>query len=207
MSILQQFSKITTILGLSALMLSGLGIFSGGVKAEANTGFRLPYTAGTSLRTTQSCIDEIDGANCTHSGDSVQKFSVDFGCGVQNPNILAIASGKVVESGYFGVYGEYVKIEHSGGFQSLYAHLQSGTRITLNTQVIRGQKIGNCGTTGNSTGNHLHLELRNPDQAKIEGKNLKQTYRIRFEEIPTNGGQAREPKFIYLQKLSSFSNK
>lgn len=60
-----------------------------------------------------------------------------------------------------GGYGNYIVIDHGDGYQTLYAHLQKGgVKVTAGQYVSPGQLIGLVGTTGNSTGNHLHLEVR-----------------------------------------------
>ncbi len=87
--------------------------------------------------------------------------SVDFAAPKGTP-ILASASGKVIiskKSGWNGGYGKYVAIEHSNGTQTLYAH-QSSVIVNRGQNVVQGQVIGYVGTTGNSSGNHLHFEVR-----------------------------------------------
>lgn len=87
--------------------------------------------------------------------------SVDFAAPSGTP-ILASASGKVIisrGSGWNGGYGKYVAIEHSNGTQTLYAH-QSRVIVSKGQNVVQGQVIGYVGTTGNSSGNHLHFEVR-----------------------------------------------
>ena len=87
--------------------------------------------------------------------------SVDFAAPQGTP-ILASASGKVIiskKSGWNGGYGKYVAIEHSNGTQTLYAH-QNSVIVYKGQNVVQGQVIGYVGTTGNSSGNHLHFEVR-----------------------------------------------
>ena len=76
--------------------------------------------------------------------------------------IVAAASGKVVVSkkaGWNGGYGNYAAIEHSNGSQTLYAHASS-IIVSRGQNVVAGQVIGYVGSTGNSSGNHLHFEVR-----------------------------------------------
>jgi len=76
--------------------------------------------------------------------------------------VMASASGKVIiakSSGYNGGYGSYIVISHSNGTQTLYAHL-SRVNVTVGQTVLQGQTIGAIGTTGWSTGPHLHFEIR-----------------------------------------------
>ncbi|PIR85318.1 hypothetical protein COU15_01325 [Candidatus Kaiserbacteria bacterium CG10_big_fil_rev_8_21_14_0_10_45_20] len=77
-------------------------------------------------------------------------------------NVMASASGEVILSrsyGYNGGYGQYIVIKHSNGTQTLYAHL-SENFVSTGTQVVQGQVIGAVGSTGRSTGPHLHFEIR-----------------------------------------------
>jgi len=87
--------------------------------------------------------------------------SVDWAAPKGTP-ILASASGKVIvakKSGWNGGYGRYVAIEHSNGSQTLYAHTSS-IIVSQGQNVVQGQVIGYVGSTGNSSGNHLHFEVR-----------------------------------------------
>jgi murein DD-endopeptidase MepM/ murein hydrolase activator NlpD len=75
--------------------------------------------------------------------------------------ILAAADGFVViadPDGYNGGYGKYVKIVHPNGTETLYAHA-SKLLVTVGQEVTRGMKIALMGSTGRSTGNHLHFEV------------------------------------------------
>lgn len=89
---------------------------------------------------------------------------VDFACPQGTP-ILAAKDGKVVistalrnSSGGYRSYGEYISISHGDGTMTLYAHM-SRRAVEKNAQVKQGQVIGYVGSTGNSTGNHLHFEI------------------------------------------------
>lgn len=75
--------------------------------------------------------------------------------------IKAAASGTVTvaQYGYSGGYGNYVMISHGNGIQTLYGHCTS-LLVTPGTYVSQGQAIATVGNTGNSQGNHLHLEIR-----------------------------------------------
>ena len=88
---------------------------------------------------------------------------VDFACPEGTP-ILAAKSGRVIKSeakirnGKYYSYGNYVTITHGDGTMTLYAHM-SRRAVSTNEQVSQGQVIGYVGSTGNSTGNHLHFEI------------------------------------------------
>ncbi|WP_393965286.1 peptidoglycan DD-metalloendopeptidase family protein [Exiguobacterium sp. S22-S28] len=75
--------------------------------------------------------------------------------------VRATASGKVIQSGYQGAYGNYVMMTHKVNgltYTSVYAHLSSRS-VYAGQSIAKGTKIGNVGSTGNSTGSHLHFEL------------------------------------------------
>lgn len=73
--------------------------------------------------------------------------------------IHAAGTGKVIMAGWYGAYGNAVIIDHGGGYTSLYGH-QSRIGVSVGDQVKAGDVIGYVGTTGWSTGNHLHFEVR-----------------------------------------------
>jgi len=76
--------------------------------------------------------------------------------------VMASASGDVIinrEGGWNGGYGNYVVISHSNGTQTLYSHLSSSI-VSAGWHVVKGQVIGYIGSTGKSTGCHLHFEVR-----------------------------------------------
>lgn len=73
--------------------------------------------------------------------------------------ILAAAGGQVVTAEYSSSYGNYVLINHGGGYYTLYAHA-SALCVSAGQTVYQGQTIAKVGSTGNSTGPHLHFEIR-----------------------------------------------
>lgn len=80
-------------------------------------------------------------------------------CGVP---VYASAEGTVIlarDSGWNGGYGEYIIVTHPNGTQTLYAHL-SAIYVQVGQKVTKAMQIGDVGTTGNSTGCHLHFEIR-----------------------------------------------
>lgn len=74
-------------------------------------------------------------------------------------SILSAKSGIVVTSGYNSSYGNYVVVSHGGGASTLYAHMSSRA-VAVGDNVSQGQVVGYVGSTGSSTGNHLHFEVR-----------------------------------------------
>lgn len=85
---------------------------------------------------------------------------IDVASWVGNP-VKTADSGYVVEvaGGWSSGYGLHVIVDHGNGFQTLYAHLSSAW-VTVGENVSKGQQIGAVGSTGNSTGPHLHFEVR-----------------------------------------------
>ncbi|MFZ2223937.1 MAG: M23 family metallopeptidase [Candidatus Deferrimicrobium sp.] len=73
--------------------------------------------------------------------------------------VLASASGVVAKSGYEAQYGNVVVIDHGAGYRSVYAHMSS-TGVEEGEFVNRGEELGKVGSTGRSTGPHLHYEVR-----------------------------------------------
>ena len=79
---------------------------------------------------------------------------------VMGGGVFAADSGVVVFSGWsYGGYGYMIMLDHGNGYQTLYAHL-SGVNVGCGQSVGQGQVIGSGGSTGNSTGAHLHFEVR-----------------------------------------------
>jgi murein DD-endopeptidase MepM/ murein hydrolase activator NlpD len=73
--------------------------------------------------------------------------------------IRATAAGKVTHAGWNGGYGKLVEIDHGNGFATRYGHL-SEIDVTVGQSVRIGQTVGRLGSTGRSTGPHLHYETR-----------------------------------------------
>lgn len=100
--------------------------------------------------------DPFSGAGAMHSG-------LDFKGPIGTP-ILAAANGVVSFAGVQSGYGNCVEITHSNGLVTRYAHLSRFT-VSLGQQVKRGVQIANMGSTGRSTGSHLHFEVRHNNSA------------------------------------------
>lgn len=83
--------------------------------------------------------------------------------GNRGDNVLAPANGIVTKAGWQGGYGNLIEIDHGNGLTTRYGHLSQGNVQTGDT-VQRGQLIGLIGSTGRSTGPHLHYELRMNDK-------------------------------------------
>jgi len=79
--------------------------------------------------------------------------------GHRGDGVKATANGRVVFAGWFGGYGNCVRIRHTNNFETLYGHL-SKIKVKTGQKVSVGDNIGLVGSTGHSTGNHLHYEVR-----------------------------------------------
>jgi murein DD-endopeptidase MepM/ murein hydrolase activator NlpD len=104
-----------------------------------------PMVSGFGYRT-----HPISGTQRMHNG-------VDVGCGYGAP-IVAAGSGVVVEAGWRGGYGNAVVVDHGDGLATLYAH-QSSLAVSPGQSVATGEVVGYVGSTGYSTGPHLHWEV------------------------------------------------
>lgn len=101
-------------------------------------------------------IDPITGRiNTFHTG-------IDIPAPAGTP-VIAANDGTVIYAGWKGAYGNAVFIDHGGGIVTVYAH-NSSISVSKGQTVSRGQQISGVGTTGNSTGNHLHFEVRKNGQ-------------------------------------------
>lgn len=96
-------------------------------------------------------VHPITGIYTGHTG-------IDIGVGMNSP-VYASASGTVIISGWYGGYGYAVVIDHGGGISTLYGHNNS-LNVSVGEEVSQGQVIAASGSTGNSTGPHLHFEVR-----------------------------------------------
>ena len=89
----------------------------------------------------------------THTGIDIS------GGGCYGAGIVAAASGTVIKAGSHWSYGNYIIVDHGGGYTTLYAHC-SKLLVSAGQNVAQGQKIALVGSTGQSTGPHLHFEVR-----------------------------------------------
>jgi len=126
----------------------------------------------------------IDGARITSKfgfrrhpvlGYNKMHKGIDFGAPRGTP-IYAAGDGVVQKAGKFSSYGNYVRIKHRAGLETAYAHLNGfKAGVKAGSRVKQGQVIGYVGTTGRSTGPHLHYEIMmngkqvNPASVKLAG--------------------------------------
>ena len=83
-----------------------------------------------------------------------------------NTPIHAADAGVVVRASWYGTYGECIEVKHENGYSTLYAHLNE-YNVQVGDAVSQGQVIAGMGTTGYSTGTHLHFEIRLNDQRQV----------------------------------------
>ncbi|WP_149083317.1 MULTISPECIES: VCBS repeat domain-containing M23 family metallopeptidase [Microbacterium] len=119
-----------------------------GAPAQADYGAMVHPASGTIL----SRVDDGCGNPRTHAG-------IDISYNANTPVVAAYA-GKVITRAFSAGYGNYMVIEHSGGYTTLYAHMATAGLVAEGQTVSTGQQIGVVGSTGNSTGPHLHFEMR-----------------------------------------------
>jgi len=96
--------------------------------------------------------DGCRGATRVHDGIDIS--------GRGGTPILAAYDGVIKTRTWSNGYGNFVDIEHDGGYMTRYAHMVSPGLVAPGSRVVRGQQIGVVGNTGNSTGAHLHFEVR-----------------------------------------------
>ena len=128
------------------------GTSNGGTSSSSSSGFIYPVPTAYSTITTK-----------LYYSSGQYHGAVDFGCGgINGQPVYAVADGYVVTSERLnGSYGNYIIIAHYNGLYTLYAHGQDGSRTVSAGQTVKqGQQIMRVGTTGNSTGPHLHFEVR-----------------------------------------------
>lgn len=100
--------------------------------------------------------DPFTGRSTFHAGVDIT--------GEQGDPVYAAAEGTVTESDYDSAKGHYIVIDHLGGLQSVYMHL-SDREAETGDAIRRGERIGQLGSTGRSTGPHLHFQIMQHDEA------------------------------------------
>jgi murein DD-endopeptidase MepM/ murein hydrolase activator NlpD len=122
------------------------------------------FTSGFGVRT-----DPFLGRPAMHTG-------LDFRAATGDP-VRATANGKVASSGWAGGYGRMVEIDHGNGLSTRYGHL-SEIHVKVGDQIKIGQVVGAVGSTGRSTGPHLHYETRIEGEAVDPQKFLRAGVRL-----------------------------
>ncbi|MGL4987154.1 MAG: M23 family metallopeptidase [Treponemataceae bacterium] len=120
-----------------------------------DTALRSPLPQGILTSSFGFRVSPISGNNHLHGG-------VDLAAPIGTP-VLAARVGTVKVANFDAIYGNYIIMSHENNTESLYAHLDS-ISVKKNETVNRGAVIGKVGTTGASTGPHLHFEIRQDGQ-------------------------------------------
>ena len=94
--------------------------------------------------------DPVNGSSDYHNGLDI--------AGDKGQPVYATAAGVVTQAGYSGAFGNLIVVDHGFGLETRYGHL-SGFSVQKGSQVKRGEMIGRLGSTGRTTGNHLHYEV------------------------------------------------
>ncbi len=131
-----------------------------GTKQTVSRGGQRNYGVVQGSRVTSSYgwrTHPITGRRSFHDGVDIAARS--------GSSVLAFAEGKVVFAGWNGGYGNAIFIDHGNGLQTRYAHL-SRINVSVGERVDTGDKIGGVGSTGRSTGPHLHFEVRQNGNTK-----------------------------------------
>ena len=132
------------------------GVVTAAPMTRVSVPSRMPLDDATLTSNYGSRIHPVLGSRRNHNG-------VDLAQPTGTP-VYATADGIVSRADYWGSYGNYIQIEHGGELETRYAHL-SGYAVSAGEQVRKGQLIGYVGSTGRSTGPHLHYEVRVAGQA------------------------------------------
>lgn len=139
-------------------------VFTTIAQSTAQT-YKLPFVGGTSRTCTQG-----NGGSTSHSGN--EQYAYDFSMPI-GTTVVAMRSGRV--SMVQQIFADYnctnptcindvnrIVIDHGDGTQALYLHLtKNGSLVSVGQQVVQGQPIGKSGSSGRSTGPHLHIQLSN----------------------------------------------
>ncbi|EJQ01717.1 M23 family metallopeptidase [Bacillus cereus] len=115
--------------------------------------FPLSFTQNVTSNFNPERVHPITGKVERHNGVDISAPNI------MNQPVGAVKDGNVTFAGTMGGYGNLVILDHGNGFETRYAHLNSIT-VSKDAKVIAGQIIGHVGSTGDSTGAHLHLETR-----------------------------------------------
>ena len=131
---------------------SRVGWFDRDGNSAARTLIRTPISGARLSSSYGMRKHPISGYNRMHKG-------VDFAARTGTP-IIAAGSGVITKSGWLGSYGRYVKIRHNSTYSTAYAHMSRiANGITPGARVAQGEVIGYVGSSGRSTGPHLHYEI------------------------------------------------
>lgn len=148
-----KFGALLAVVGIGFLILSSSAAASSTPREDMpEIGLPWPLPPGTFTVTSKfgTRVHPIDGVVSNHTG-------IDLGAASGVP-VLASLDGVVEFVGTFGGYGKRVVVNHGDGVKTTYNHM-SGWNVDFGQEVMSGDTIGFVGTTGKSTGPHLHFEL------------------------------------------------
>ena len=141
---------------------------------------------------------------------------IDFAAPAGTP-IFAAGDGIIEKAGWNGSYGRYIRIRHTGTYKTAYAHLSGiHKRIKIGSRISQGKIIGYVGSSGRSTGAHLHYEVLrndkqvNPMNIKLPaGKNLNKKYLSAFKQRVKQvlNQKLVLEKMVENKKIATFSKK
>lgn len=141
---------------------------------------------------------------------------IDFAAPAGTP-IFAAGDGIIEKAGWNGSYGRYIRIRHTGTYKTAYAHLSGiHKRIKIGSRISQGKIIGYVGSSGRSTGAHLHYEVLrndkqvNPMNIKLPaGKNLNKKYLSAFKQKVKQvlNQKLVLEKMVENKKIATFSKK
>ncbi len=133
---------------------SGGAVTGGSSSVPVASNGRMQWPSASSTTVSSSFgyrVHPVLGTSRLHTG-------IDIAAG-HGTGVVAAESGRVIASGWQGSYGKTVMIDHGGGIVTLYAH-NSNLLVSVGQTVAKGQSIAQVGTTGMSTGAHIHFEVR-----------------------------------------------
>lgn len=135
-----------------AMSASSTG-YKGGKLALPIADGQFRFSSGFGVRT-----DPFTGRSAGHNGVDMAAH--------KGTTIMAAADGVVIYAGYYNGFGNTVMIRHSADMVTLYGHIrEGGIKVSTGQSVSRGQKIAEVGSTGRSTGNHVHFTVYKNDVA------------------------------------------
>jgi murein DD-endopeptidase MepM/ murein hydrolase activator NlpD len=148
------YSSKSTAISQANAKLAALKKELAALQAASSAGYAWPLKSGVSYR-----ISDVYGNRPNPFNTSKTEFhkGIDIACAYGTP-ILAANGGTVIRSEYSGGYGNVVVILHSGGISTLYGHC-SKRAVSVGQTVKQGDVIAYVGSTGSSTGNHLHYSV------------------------------------------------
>ncbi|MGW3917246.1 transglycosylase family protein [Streptomyces sp. NPDC005070] len=132
--------------------------------AKKTTGGTSSHTTTPARSATHTLVAPVHAATGTPYHATGSHWSKGYHTGVDFPvptgtSVAAVAAGHVVSAGWGGSFGYQVVIRHADGRYTQYGHL-SAISVKTGQSVVAGQRLGRSGSTGNSTGPHLHFEVR-----------------------------------------------